>query len=543
MFSTGLLLWMLCITSSAAGSAMYLGYQFNFALLPFIDSSKKGTTAVFLYITHTREGRCNVTDVDGSEYDIQLPGNDSVTRFHLPTNRILTMGTAVEEHRAVELICTTEVSLTVMHRFLPEGVADAFPVLPLTSLSTKYIVPSVPNDALLGVMSVHNTTNVTVHLNSTCSYPFRGDDYKQGSNLNIVLQQGELLQFASQNSTSVSVCDLGGTVVESSHSVAVFSGAPVLCYPENRCDGAMSQVPPIETLGTSFIVPLVPGIEQYSIRITSVYNGTKITMDTFTSVESIILNEAKVYDSYFNKTFAVYITSSHPVLVLQIAGTTEYQVFTSIVRPTDAYGTDYVIPDIQSSSKTYTRQVTIMTSSMCKSHININENWSDRSTDSQTFAITSFHPTSGSFAIKSNSSVCPFGVLVTGTADNEMYGYFSVPVYDNSGVSLEHSVNLTCSQDNWIVTVNTQDIATVFPTSVKKNIFMSNAFCPGVLEGDVLVFNVSYKDCNTLIQDSSNTVTFSNYLIEYERDAQTNLATGAKWRYDLGMCLSKTRKR
>ncbi|XP_067665641.1 uncharacterized protein [Haliotis asinina] len=535
MFSTGLLLWILHVSCSVAGSAVYHGHQFKFALLPFPSSPN----LEFLHITHKREGLCNVTDVDSVQYILQLPRNDSVTQFQLPTNRMLNLGTAVEKNRTVELICTTEVSLTIMQQRLDDDIVDAFPVLPLKSLSTKYIIPSVPNNALLGVMSVHNFTNVTVHLNSTCSYPFRGNYYKQGSKLNIAMQKGELLQIASNRSSSLSVCDLGGTVVESSHSVAVFSGAPLLCYPGNRCDGAMSQVPPIETWGKSFIVPMVPGIDQYSIRITAVYDGTKITIDTFTRVESIILNEAEVYDNYFNKTFAVYIRSSNPVLVLQIAGTYNYQAFAAIVRPMEAYGTDYVIPDIQAGSNTYTRQVTIITTSKCASYLNINENWSHRSTDSQTFAIASFYPVSGSLVIKSNSSVCPFGVLVTGTAKDEMYGYFSVPAPDDSDVSLEHSVNLTCSQSNWMVRVNTQDITTVFPTSVKKNIFMSNAFCPGVLEGDFLVFNVSYKDCNTLIEDKNNTVTFNNYLIEYEIDALTNLVDGARWRYNLQCVLQK----
>ncbi|XP_067664388.1 uncharacterized protein [Haliotis asinina] len=537
MFSTGLLLWMFYITNSVAGSTVYQGYQFNFALLPWTDNTEKDTTAVFLYITHTREGMCNVTDVDGAVYYVHLRGRDSVTLLHLPTNRILTMSTDVEDKRAVGLICTTKVILTVMQRRLDGGAVDAFPVLPLTSLSSRYIIPSVPNNAFLGVMSVYNSTNVTVHLNSTCSYSLMGDYYKQGGKLNIALQQGEVLQIASNTTSTDNVCDLVGTVVESSHSVAVFSGAPLLCYPGNRCDGAMSQVPPMETWGKSFIVPMVPGIDQYSIRITAMYNGTKISIDTFTGVESIILNEAEVYDNYFNQTFAVYIRSSYPVLVLQIAGTTYYQVFAAIVRPTDAYGTEYVIPDIQGNSMAYKRQVTIITSSKCTPHINVNENWSHRSTGSQTFALASFYPVSGSLVIKSNS-FCPFGVLVTGTASVEMYGYFSVPVSDVS-VSLEHSVNLTCTQDNWIVTVDTQDIATVFPTSVKKNIFMSNAFCPGVLEGDVLIFNVSYKDCNTIVEDKNNTVTFNNYLIEYEIDALTNLVDGARWRYNLQCVLQK----
>ncbi|XP_071113133.1 uncharacterized protein [Haliotis cracherodii] len=539
MFATRLL-WMFVVTRAVIGTAAYSGSQFIFARFPSYESGDEYATAHFLFIAHAWEGQCTVTESNGTDYDIQLTGNNSVTQFHLPKDRKLTMGVALEGDRAVELICTTEVSLSVLHRRVSQGVADAFPVLPVKSLSTKYIVPSVPNNALLAMVAIYNNTNVTVHFNSTCSYSFRGNIYGRGNQLSMALLQGEVLQIASSQSTTSDTCDLGGTVVESSHSVAVFSGSPLLCF-DSHCDGAMSQVPPIETWGTSFIVPPAPDMEQYRFQITSGYNGTNITIDTFTRIESIILNQAEIYDEDVTKAAAIYIRSSHPILVSQIAGnSTNYQVFQAIVPATDAYSTNYLIPDIQTSSMSYTRHVTITTSSNCTSNININERWSVQSTDSQTFAIASFQPSSGSTTFKSNSSACPFGVLVTGVGIDEMYGYFSTPVGGDSGGSLEDSVDLTCTKADWVVKVNTQELATVFPTSVNKNIVMSNAFCPGVLEGDVLVFNVSYNDCNTVIETSNNkTVTFSNYLIEYERDAQTNLVSGALWRYNLACVLQK----
>ncbi|XP_048257624.1 IgGFc-binding protein-like isoform X3 [Haliotis rufescens] len=346
---------------------------------------------------------------------------------------MLTLGVAVEEDRAVELICTTEVTLSVLQRRVHQGVADAFPVLPVKSLSTKYIVPSVPYIALLGVVAIYNNTNVTVHLNSTCSYTFRGNIYGRGSQLSITLLQGEVLQIASSQSSTSNTCDLGGTVVESSHSVAVFSGSPLLCY-AGSCDGAMSQVPPIETWGTSFIVPPVPNMEQYRVRITSAYNGTNITIDTFTGVESILLNEAEIYDEEFRDTNPTYIKSSHPILVLQIADKSAHAyVFKAIVQTIDAYGTDYLIPDIQTSAMSYRRYVTIITSSQCTPHVNVSGTWTNQPTESQTFAIASFQPSAGFLVIKSNSSTCPFGVLVTGFGHFEMYGYFSTPVRGDSG--------------------------------------------------------------------------------------------------------------
>ncbi|XP_048238467.1 uncharacterized protein LOC125372448 [Haliotis rufescens] len=174
------LLWMLFAANTVAGTATYSGNQFIFARFPAYETGNEDATAYFLFIAHTREGRCTVTESHGTDYDIKLIGNNIVTQFHLPTDRVLTPGVAVEEDRAVELICTTEVTLIVLQQAVSYGVADAFPVLPVQSLSTKYIVPSVPNNALLGVVAIYNNTNVTVHLNSTCSYPFQREHLRKG---------------------------------------------------------------------------------------------------------------------------------------------------------------------------------------------------------------------------------------------------------------------------------------------------------------------------------------------------------------------------
>ncbi|XP_046565452.1 CUB and zona pellucida-like domain-containing protein 1 [Haliotis rubra] len=99
---------------------------------------------------------------------------------------------------------------------------------------------------------------------------------------------------------------------------------------------------------------------------------------------------------------------------------------------------------------------------------------------------------------------------------------------------MQDVVNLTCTQETWHVTVDTHKLASIYPNSVPENIYLSNLFCPGVRQGDHLIFNTSFDDCNTQLKTKNMSLKYSNYLIEYDVDLQTHFVTGAKWRYDLG---------
>ncbi|XP_071100672.1 uncharacterized protein [Haliotis cracherodii] len=412
---------------------IYSGKQFIVALLPAFNNQK---TTGYLLIGHTQEGLCTVTDSDGTEHDVRLQGDNRVTQFNIPLARVLNFGSYIEK-RAIYLDCKVEVILRVFFRRQMEGTADAYTALPLQSLSTKYIIPSVPQNAILGVVAA--TDNITIHIDmmSNCSYSFKGNTYSRGRRLTTVLQKRHVLQIASSSSTEYHNCDMGGTTVVGSSPVAVFSGSPALDYPLNHGDAVQNQIPGVSGWGTNFIVSPVPIMDKYKIRIVAKNNATHITTETPTAKTSIILNEAEFKDEDFNNSEITYVKSSQPILVQLTSGNhVGFQAFSAIVPSVDDYGTVYLVPDIEISQVNYTRHITLITNPNCTSDIDVNTTWTTSSTASHTASISSFRAPSAMTVIRSKSSVCQFAVLVTGLGNIEMYGYFDRPMIHDSLTSV-----------------------------------------------------------------------------------------------------------
>ncbi|XP_067664567.1 uncharacterized protein [Haliotis asinina] len=423
----------LCNLLEGESVNIYSGNEFIVTLFPAFNNQK---TMGYLFIGHAQEGRCAVTDSDGTEHDIKLQGNNHVTQFDIPLARVLNFGGYVEK-RAIYVHCNTEVILRAFFRRQMEGTADAYTVLPLQSLSSKYIIPSVPQNAILGIVAAVDNVTIHVDIKSNCSYSFKGSTYSEGSRLTSILQKRHVLQMSSSSSTEYHNCDMGGTIVESSSPVAVFSGSPALDYPLNHGDAVQNQIPGVSHWGTSFIVSPIPVMDKYRIRILAMNNNTHVTTETPTSSASFNLNEAEFSDQDFNNSEITYVKSSQPVLVHITSGNhVRFQAFSAIVPPTDEYGSVFLVPDIQTRQVNYTRYITLITSPNCTSDIDVNTIWTTSSTASHTVSVSSFKAPSDMTVLRSKSLLCQFAVLVTGLGNIEMYGYFDQPIIHDSLTSV-----------------------------------------------------------------------------------------------------------
>ncbi|XP_046567851.1 uncharacterized protein LOC124276226 isoform X2 [Haliotis rubra] len=412
---------------------IYSGNEFIVTLLPAFNNQK---TTGYLLIGHTQEGMCTVTDSDGTEHGVKLQGNNRVTQFDIPLARVLNFGGYIEK-RAIYVHCNTEIILRVFFRRQMEGTADAYTVLPLQSLSSKYIIPSVPQNAILGIVAADDNVTIHVDIKSNCSYSFKGITYSQGRRLTSILEKRHVLQISSLSSTEYHNCDMGGTVVESSSPVAVFSGSPALDYPLNHGDAVQNQIPGVSHWGSSFIVSPVPVMDKYRIRILAMNNNTHVTTETPTATTSFNLNEAEFSDEDFNNSDVTYVKSSQPILVQMTSGNhVRFQAFSAIVPPIADYGSVYLVPDVQTSQVNYTRYITLITSPNCTSDIDVNTIWTTSSTASHTASVSSFRAPSDLTVLRSKSSLCQFAVLVTGLGNIEMYGYFDQPIIHDTLTSV-----------------------------------------------------------------------------------------------------------
>lgn len=400
------------------------------SLFPVFKTATRDTDAGILSIAHKQTGNCTVINSDGKVYNLQLQDNVTTTQFNLPIVSELTLG-SYTERRAVEVECTTDVLLYMLIRRHTNGGAEAFPVLPVESLSGRYMVPSVVDNALLGVVAVSDNTTVTVQVKSSqnCAYTFQGKAYRRGSQFTIVLQKRVVLQLARPEFNPTIYCDLGGSVVQSSKPVAVFSGSSALPYlpRTDNADGVMSQVPPIETWGTFFYIYPEGDGENSAVRILAAYNDTTVHFGSAFGPKMILLNEREFYEAaYLTVGNIHYINSSKPILVQQIFGEFQkFSVYTSIVPAVAIYGFEYLIPDIQTTRMQYERHVRVITSSNCTSSINVDARWTLYSERSYHIASVNFIAPDNMTVIRSNSPACPFAVHVAGFGHNEMFAFYA----------------------------------------------------------------------------------------------------------------------
>lgn len=405
---------------------MYTGKRFIASLFPVFTTGYTDKEAGTVYIAHKQEGNCTVINSDGNVYNVLLQGNVTVTQFNLPLISELALGGYVQK-RAIEVECTAYVILYILNRRQTKGGSEAFPVLPVESLSVTYMVPTVQHNALLGVVAVSDNTTVTVQLKSSrgCTYTFNGTTYKQGSQLTAVLEKRDVLQIAPPALHPPMDCDFTGSVVQSSHPVAVFTGSAAAQIPmDSTSDSVMSQVPPVESWGTSFVV--APSTERRVIRVIAFYNRTTVHRISDFHNNMIRIDEGESYDlSGYGTGGIQYINSTRPILVLQIIEEyKKYSVSTSIVPAIDNYGVEYIIPDIQTTSMKYGRIIYINTSPNCTSNIDVDAKWTSKVSRYYQVALTTIRAPHNLTTIRSNSINCPFAVRVTGLGNEEMFGFY-----------------------------------------------------------------------------------------------------------------------
>ncbi|XP_046567867.1 uncharacterized protein LOC124276240 [Haliotis rubra] len=391
------------IMTSVIAWVSYGGTRFIWTPFParYSKESRYGT-AGFLSIEHLKEGSCTVRDSNGTEHAIILQGEKNVTQYTIPDVKFLTFDIHVER-LAMELICSTDVNLNCLNQEVSEEFADAYPIIPVASLSDRYTVPPVPNNAILEIVAAYDTTTVRVYFNSNCKYSKEGISYNNGQLLITILRKGQVLQLADVYPSYRKICNLGGTVVESNFPVALFSGSPALSYPQTFKDAVMSQIPPIGSSGTSFIIPKILNIGSYRVNIVANSNGTSVVRETQTGAKSIQLNETDFHvEDFSDSEFEIiYIKSSKPISVFLIAGNNgKHSIFSSVVPSAGDYGTEYLVSDIQTSQVNYVRYITLITSPNCTAEIGVNTIWTTSSTPSHVASISSFRAPSNMTVIR-----------------------------------------------------------------------------------------------------------------------------------------------
>ncbi|XP_067674677.1 uncharacterized protein [Haliotis asinina] len=518
------------------------GRTFSLAFFPEYTDPSTTDLKNILYFSSPLDGICTVNYNDGTRRQtrVNLVAND-VVKLALPDATQLPTGTRTEP-RAIYVNCTTAISLYGHNKFKAgTETSDSFTVLPDDILSTEYFVASVEKTANLGIVATRDNTNVSVALNATCQYVFNNVRYTDGDTVNVTLGYGDVFQIGLASDSSSDKCDLGGTRIYSNHEVAVFSGALYVRGP--TCDATLYgqhlviQVPPESAFSKTHIIPKVETshfgamafrvlakVDNTVVNVTKEdVNGNIVTWST-----SLNTTDIKEYCSLSSANFI--IQSSKPVMcteriyVKNVGGTSLF------VPGTALYDNNYIVKSLDLDGvSTEGPMITIVSEMSSFMDVRVNGKHRD---DIQWTNLTAVPYTVGELQIQSQkpyvvNSSSPILVRLHQSHDDESYSYNAGYHLQSVAETLDSGVTLKCLPSGFFITMEFDDESHLDVSQI----YMTQNTCVGTVQGQNLIFNVSYNDCHTQSSVSNGMVTFKNTLA-YAPQSPDNLVRDVIWIHD-----------
>ncbi|XP_046562926.1 uncharacterized protein LOC124271821, partial [Haliotis rubra] len=209
-------------------------------------------------------------------------------------------------------------------------VVDAdgvFVPLPVSALGTKYILPS----GLSPISGYRSLLLIATHTKSTTvdiffrmdrgSIDFTNHRYSDGDVLSLKLNPYQTFRISTPY-------DLNGTVINSEHSVAVYSGIE---YASKYT--VYDQLPPVKHYGQEYVVAVDD--TKLELQIISEHNHVQVT---FSSGATVSTGERRLYNRSLERGESLHFTATRPVLVTLSRADGYSSAFTT-VPPVHSYVT------------------------------------------------------------------------------------------------------------------------------------------------------------------------------------------------------------
>ncbi|XP_067674380.1 uncharacterized protein [Haliotis asinina] len=521
------------------------GRTFSLAFFPEYVTPPTNDPRNILYFSSPHEGICTVNYNVGTrrQASVNLVAND-VVKLAIPDATQLLTETRIEP-KAIYVNCSTEIALYGQNkRNTYEETSDSFTVLPDDTLSTDYFVASVEKSANLGVVATRDNTNVSVALNATCQYVFNNVRYTDGDTVNVTLGYGDVLQIGLASYSPSDKCDLGGTRIYSNHEVAVFSGALYVkapaCYGSLFGQHLVSQVPPESAFSNTHIIPKVEASDlgAMEFRVLAKYNNTAVNITKEEAngtvlTWSTLLNTGR-FEQYCSVSSANFIVqSSRPVMCVEriyfkgIGGTSLF------VPGTALYDNNYIVKSLELNGvNTESPMITIVSEVSSFMDVRVNGQhrddiqWTKLTAVPYTVGLLQVHPQK-SYVVNSSS---PLLVRLQERFVRESYSYNAGYRVPPLAEGLNNAVTLKCLPGGWFITVDLSE--SNFDISLPQHIYMTKDTCIGTMQGQQLVFNMSYNDCHTKTSVSNGMITFKN-MLTYAPPWTDHLVRHVIWNQDV----------
>ncbi|XP_048245693.1 uncharacterized protein LOC125376982 [Haliotis rufescens] len=242
-----------------------------------------------------------------------------------------------------------------------------FSPLPISALGTKYILPSslVPNSSYqsLLLIATHNmSTNVDISFRiEKGSVNFVNYVYGDGDTLPLKLDPYQTVMMSTPH-------DLNGTVINSGHSVAVYSG---IDYASKYT--VYDQLLPVKHHGQEYVVAVDD--TKLELQIISEHSHVQITFSTWATVST---GERRLYNRSLEQGESLHFTTTRPVLVT-LSRTDGYSSVFTTVPPVHSYVTHRGVWFQGNNLNTTLKIITEKTSSVLIKNKQLNDvlTWTD----------------------------------------------------------------------------------------------------------------------------------------------------------------------
>lgn len=253
----------------------------------------------------------------------------------IPNSAQVTILDGVED-LGIHIVSNDEI--TVYGVNIRNASTDAYLGLPTDILGKKYVVLGYQGNVRstqMVIVGTEDNTTVTITPSYTSSGHTAGVDY------NVSLDEGETYQFLGSGTT----IDVSGTIVSADKNVAVFGGNNCAFIPNGffACDFLVEQIPPINTLGKSFVALPLARKQGSTFRVAAAEDNTILLKDGNIVAN---LNSGDFYE-VIDSTEVIF-ESTKPVLVAQYChGTTWDNVisdpFMMLIPPYEQYLGSYTV--------------------------------------------------------------------------------------------------------------------------------------------------------------------------------------------------------
>ncbi|XP_048245158.1 uncharacterized protein LOC124141777 isoform X2 [Haliotis rufescens] len=190
-----------------------------------------------------------------------------------------------------------------VHTHIGNGV---FSPLPISALGSRYVVSTCLGDmdhVVLVIASHNHKTDVDITLMLVGNVTYDNMTYNDGDTIHVTLDE-------YQTFTMKSDYDLTGTVINTTNTVAVFSGAV-----QYDSFTAVTQLLPVRHHGTEYVMYTGDGSYQrnatYQLQVISDQSNTEIMLNNGSTFS---LGDNRVYRQYLAYNESLYLNATRPVM-------------------------------------------------------------------------------------------------------------------------------------------------------------------------------------------------------------------------------------